>query len=268
VRRRPRLIATDLDGTLLRTGGSVSERTRAALASVRRLRIPVVLVTGRPVRWLAVVYDQLVDPLPAICANGAVRYDPATDTLTEQPIAVGTVREVYRRLRAAEPDLTFAVELDGGRAMFHEHTYPVRQDNRSDVFAVDPAQLFERPVTKLLARAPHNTRDPDELAATVSSIVGELVLATHSSTSGLVEMSAAGISKASALASYAGELDIGASDVLAFGDMPNDIPMLAWAGHSVAVAGAHPEVRAIADEITGSNDDDGVADYLETLARL
>lgn len=260
------LIATDLDGTLLRTDRTISDRTRATLDRVRARGIPVVLVTGRPTRWLGVVYDQLAEPFPAICANGAVRYDPVTDTLTETPIAVETLREVYQRLRAAEPELMFAVELDGGRLMYHERAYPMVIDKgQRGVEAVDVERLFERPATKLLARVPRFSRDPDELCAAVTTVVGHLVLPTHSSASGLVEMSAAGITKASALATYAAELVVDQRDVLAFGDMPNDIPMLAWAGHSVAVADAHPEVRAVADEVTGSNDADGVAAYLETL---
>jgi hydroxymethylpyrimidine pyrophosphatase-like HAD family hydrolase len=58
---------------------------------------------------------------------------------------------------------------------------------------------------------------------------------------------------------------VAASDVLAFGDMPNDVPMLGWAGKGVAVANAHPELKAVAEEVTGSNDEDGVAHYLEEL---
>jgi hydroxymethylpyrimidine pyrophosphatase-like HAD family hydrolase len=86
---------------------------------------------------------------------------------------------------------------------------------------------------------------------------------THSSSSGLVEMSAAGITKATGLALLAAEYGVQPADVVAFGDMPNDVPMLTWAGRGVAVANAHAEARDAADELTLSNVDDGVAVYLE-----
>jgi len=81
-----------------------------------------------------------------------------------------------------------------------------------------------------------------------------------------VELSAVGVNKAAALAELCHELGFDAAEVIAFGDFPNDLPMLAWAGRSVAVANAHPDVIDEADEVTASNDEDGVAMVLETLA--
>ncbi len=91
--------------------------------------------------------------------------------------------------------------------------------------------------------------------------------ATHSSSSGVVEMSAAGVTKAAGLAWVAATGSASRrGDVIAFGDMPNDLPMLAWAGRGVAMANGHPAVLAAADEVTAlTNDDDGVAAYLESL---
>ena len=96
-------------------------------------------------------------------------------------------------------------------------------------------------------------------------LVGETVTLTHSSDDGLVEISASGVSKATGLARLAEERGIDPGRAVAFGDMPNDLPMLAWAGRAVAVANAHPEVLALADEVTASNDEDGVARVLERL---
>jgi hydroxymethylpyrimidine pyrophosphatase-like HAD family hydrolase len=108
--------------------------------------------------------------------------------------------------------------------------------------------------------------DPDDLLALARGVVAEEVATlTHSSYDGLLEISAAGITKATTLAEVVGRCGHGAADVVAFGDMPNDLPMLAWAGHSVAVANAHDEVLAAVDEVTASNDDDGVAQVLEAL---
>ena len=99
----------------------------------------------------------------------------------------------------------------------------------------------------------------------VAEVLAGIAEATHSSSSGMVEVSAAGVTKAAGLAWVADRLGVPAHEVVAFGDMPNDLPMLAWAGWGVAMGNAHPAVLAAADDVTGSNDDDGVAAYLERL---
>src|SRR4029450_604707 len=114
---------------------------------------------------------------------------------------------------------------------------------------------------KLLARA--GEQDPDAFVRVVAGALEGLAEAAHSSYSGLVGISAAGGGKAAGLAWYCARLGIDERDVLAFGDMPNDVPMLTWAGRAVAVANAHPAVKAVADEVTGSNDEDGVARWLD-----
>ena len=106
----------------------------------------------------------------------------------------------------------------------------------------------------------------DELLALAVEVLDGQVAVTSSSSEALLEISAAGVTKASALAALAARAGIPAAEVVAFGDMPNDLPMLAWAGRAVAVANAHPEVLAVADEVTASNDEDGVALVLERLA--
>jgi hypothetical protein len=122
-------------------------------------------------------------------------------------------------------------------------------------------ELVAEGIVKLLAR--HEGMNADELLATAHRSVAGRGTLTHSSSDGLLEISAVGVSKATGLAELAQERGIGPADVVAFGDMPNDLPMLAWAGRGLAVANAHPEVLSAADEVIGSNDDDGVAAYLE-----
>jgi Cof subfamily protein (haloacid dehalogenase superfamily) len=265
----PRLVATDIDGTLLRDDRTLSPRTSAVLARIAAAGTPVVLVTGRPIRWLALVYEQLAEPLPAICANGAVVYDPVTDTvLRADPLAPELLAEVARRLRAEVPDVSFAVEIVDSRQMRHEAHYPLRWD--ADLEAIraieSPEELLAVPAVKLLARA--GEQDPDTFVRVVAAALQGLAEATHSSYSGLVEISAAGVTKAAGLAWYAARLGIDERDVLAFGDMPNDVPMLTWAGRAVAVANAHPAVLEIAHEVTGANEADGVAAYLEQVFGL
>ena len=261
----PRLIATDLDGTLIGRDDRVSRRNAAALARASAAGAVIVLVTGRPVRWMPTVYEQLDSPYLAVCANGAVVYDPAADKVRDAwAIRPQLLAEVCAQLRAAIPDVSFAVEVDDGRLMRYEPSWPVRWDaGHPSAVPGSLADLTAEPAVKLLARTPG--ADPDEFVVLVESIVDGRVVPTHSSFGGLVEMSARGVTKATGLATVAAELGIEAADVLAFGDMPNDVPMLGWAGRSVAVSNAHPGARAAAREVTLSNVDDGVAAYLERL---
>ncbi|MFC0004229.1 HAD family hydrolase [Micromonospora siamensis] len=263
----PRLVATDIDGTLLGDDRTISPRTAATLERITAAGTPVVLVTGRPIRWLQLVYDQLTAPLPAICANGAVVYDPVTDeVLRADPLAPELLAEVARRLRAEVPDVSFAVEIVDSRQMRHEAHYPLRWDADTDAIRAieSPEELAAVPAVKLLARA-DGEQDPDAFVRTVAGALAGLAEATHSSYSGLVEISAAGVTKAAGLAWYCARHGVDERDVLAFGDMPNDLPMLTWAGRAVAVANAHPAVLEIADEVTAANTDDGVAAYLEKV---
>ncbi|MEH1164971.1 HAD family hydrolase [Micromonospora sp. CPCC 205539] len=262
----PRLIATDIDGTLIRDDRTVSAYTADVLARITAQGTPVVLVTGRPVRWLKMVYDQLAEPLPAVCANGAVVYDPVEDeVLRADPLAPQHLVEVARRLRAEVPGISFAVEIQDSRQMRHEADYPLRWDADDDLIRLvqTPEELLSAPAVKLLARA--GEQDPDAFVALVAAAVAGLAEATHSSSSGLVEISAAGVTKAAGLDWYCDRLGVRAADVLAFGDMPNDVPMLSWAGRGVAVANAHRAVLAVADEVTAANSEDGVAAYLEKV---
>ncbi|MEV4197369.1 HAD family hydrolase [Micromonospora globbae] len=262
----PRLVATDIDGTLLRDDRTVSPRTAEVLARISARGTPVVLVTGRPIRWMKLVYEQLAEPLPAICANGAVVYDPVGDeVLRADPLAPELLAEVARRLRAEVPGVSFAVEVTDSRQMRHEAHYPMRWDADHDAIrAVEsPEELLEAPAVKLLARA--GEQDPDAFVELVAAALEGLAEATHSSYSGLVEISAAGVTKAAGLAWYCGRLGIDAADVLAFGDMPNDVPMLTWAGRAVAVANAHRAVLEIAHEVAPANGEDGVAAHLEKV---
>jgi hypothetical protein len=263
---QPRLVATDIDGTLIRSDRTLSRRTVTVLDRITAEGTPVVLVTGRPVRWLAELYDQLTEPLPAICANGAVVYDPDTDEiLRTTPLDVDLLVEVARRLRDAVPDVALAVEIEDGRSFAHEHTWPTHPDDVGHQIRVisSPEELTRVPAVKLLARSA--AHGPDAFAELVGGHLGGLAETTHSSTSGLVEISAAGVTKAAGLAWVCEREGISADEVLAFGDMPNDVPLLTWAGRGVAVGNAHPAVRAVADDVTLTNDEDGVAAYLEKL---
>lgn len=259
----PRLIATDLDGTLLRPDGSVSERTRRVMSVLSEAAIELVFVTARPPRWV----DHLADLVGAhgtvICCNGAFVYDVPRRTVTQaHGISPSVVRTIAADLRAAVPGVGFAVELPEGIRM--EREYPVlhREDEPADG-AYWPVESIDRPAGKLLARS---LQVPEaEFLLDVDRIVGGLAEVTHSALGGLAEIGPPGVTKGSSLVGWCTSRGISASDVWAFGDMPNDLPMLNWAGVSFAVANAHPDVAAAASQRCPSNADDGVACVLESL---
>jgi hypothetical protein len=256
----PAVIATDLDGTLLRSDGTVSDRSRRVLAAAEDAGALVVLVTGRPPRWMPPVVEQTGHRGIAVCANGALVYDLHTESVVEEHLIEPEIAtEVVRALRDAVPGLAFAVER-GPHGFAHEPAYkPAWTAGDRTVGGLD--EILREPMAKLLAR--HPDLDADTLLARAREVVGELATLTHSSRDGLLEMSAAGVSKASTLELLCHERGFTAADVVAFGDMPNDIPMLMWAGWGIAVATAHPDVIAVVDEVTAANDEDGVAVVLE-----
>jgi len=259
----PSVVATDLDGTIVRSDGTVSSRTRDAVELAAAAGAVIVIVTGRPPRWMHDIAVQTGHHGLAVCANGALVYDLRTETIVEShPLGIDVARELVQALRAAIPGLGFAVETVDSE-FGHEPAYRPRWSTDGALVA-DIETLLSRPLAKLLAR--HEGLDSDALLARARAVVGDATATmTHSSRDGLLEISAAGISKATTLAEVVARVGHVAADVIAFGDMPNDLPMLAWAGHSVAVANAHDEVLAVVDEVTASNDDDGVAIVLERL---
>ncbi|MDT0545553.1 HAD family hydrolase [Streptomyces lonegramiae] len=266
---RPRLIATDLDGTLLRNDKSVSDRTVAALAAAERAGIEVFFVTGRPARWMDVVSAHVHGHGLAICANGAAVVDlhDGGRLLDARPLPGERAVAVVEALRGAAPGTSFAVERTGGIA--YEPEYPPFNRDPSAVIApaekllADGGECDGMPILKLLAH--HPTLAPDaflELGRTVAGAHGDF---TRSSPTALLEISGPGVSKASTLARCCAQRGIAPEEVVAFGDMPNDLEMLAWAGTSYAMANAHPEVLASTTGLTASNEEDGVAAVIERI---
>lgn len=268
----PRLIATDLDGTLLRDDKSVSPRTVAALAAAEEAGIEVFFVTGRPARWMDVVSDHVHGHGLAICGNGAAVVDlhggPGAHRFVK-------VRELPRKnaldavqlLRDAAPGTVYAVEQTYG---FHqEPAYPKLHMEIPDALA--PAEdllhpeshTADEPVLKILAH--HPTLDPDAFLTLARLAIGDRANVTRSSPSALLEISGPEVSKASTLALCCAERGISHEEVVAFGDMPNDVEMLSWAGRSYAMGNAHPDVIAAASGHTVANNDDGVAVVIERL---
>ncbi len=256
----PRLVATDLDGTLLRSDGTCSERTRRTLAAVESAGIQVVLVTARPPRWLHDLAELVGEHGVVLCANGAFVYDVrGRQVLDERCMVAELVGKIADDLRGALPHIAFAVEsrIGFGRELGFRDALTTPQDTTARRLE----ELLEPPPGKILARC-HDV-PADRFLRVVQDVVGDRAVVSYSGAAGLAEISALGVTKASALGHWCAAKGIDPADVYAFGDMPNDLPMLEWAGWSVAVANAHPAVLDFVDEVCASNDEDGVAQVLE-----
>lgn len=265
-------MATDLDGTLLRRDGTVSDRTRAAIKAATAAGLVVAFVTGRPPRWLDDVIEQTDHVGLAVGANGAVLYDMAEQKLLSvHTLEPQQVIELGRDLRAAFPGVAFAVEYGDGFAAeaAYTHDWEInprldRQGNPMPSPRTAPLEdIADAPALKLLAK--DREVDADEFLLAATRVIGNRASITHSSSYGLLEIARRGVTKASGLAELAATFGIEAHEVAAIGDMPNDVPMLEWAGESYAVANGHPATKAVADAVVGSNEDDAVAVLIEGL---
>jgi Cof subfamily protein (haloacid dehalogenase superfamily) len=259
----PRLVATDLDGTLLRSDGAVSARTRRALKRARSAGIELVMVTGRPPRHVAKIEGVVELGGSAICVNGALIYDLDRELLvSEERLSAPVARELVQSLRLRLPGICFAVEV--GLEFGWEPSYGLhrKRTEQPRLPIADALLLCERGVNKLIAR--HPQLSTEELLERSRDLFGERAQVSYSGAP-FLEISAAEVSKASALAAYCAARGIDQGRVLSFGDMPNDLPMLEWAGHSVAMGNAHPSVLAACHEVTLSNEQDGVATVVERL---
>ncbi|WP_330474109.1 HAD family hydrolase [Terrabacter sp. C0L_2] len=261
---RPRLVASDLDGTLLRTDGSLSARTAAAWSAAADAGIETVIVTARPPRWLHDLEGVVGPRGTAICGNGAFVYEVATRQVVETHcFERGVVDDIVADLRRAVPSIAFAAERTSGPFVADDYPDPHRDRGADRAVHGSWREVAAEPVGKLLALAPHLPLE--EFLAVVEDVVGDRGHLHFSGAHGLAELNAPGVTKAAGLERWATGLSIEAEEVWAFGDMPNDLPMLEWAGVGWAVANGHEQVRRAADRECPANDDDGVAHVLEAV---
>jgi len=263
----PRLVAIDLDGTLLRSDHTVSARSRAAIVAIRSAGARVVVATARSPRSVRdLAADAGIGGL-AICANGATVYDLDTErVVAETSLPAATAHELVRGLRRRFPGIVFGWEY--GLRFGSEPAYEALRGPQwwpRPEGSYDPCDPLEwaLPMTKLLARLPGS--DLEQLLAAAAELAGNTASTTLAGEA-FVELLAPGVGKEVALARLAAEFGVPRDGVAAFGDHLTDRAMVAWAGHGVAVANAHPAVIAAADEMCGSNDEDGVAVVLERMA--
>ncbi|MBC2873802.1 MULTISPECIES: HAD family hydrolase [Streptomyces] len=259
-----RLVATDLDGTLLRSDETVSERTRAALARAAAAGAAHIVVTGRPVAWTKHILDVLDYRGLAVCGQGAQVYHAGEHRLlTSVTLDRRVAALAVEKIEAETGPLHLAASRDGlDGDLLVTAGYRLQEGPRPPVPVTDQADLWAEPLNKLYLQ--HPRLDDDALAEAARAAAGGLVDVTMAG-EGIVELLPLGLSKATGLSLAARRLGIKAAETIAFGDMPNDIPMFGWAGYGVAMAGAHAELKAVADEVTAGNDEDGIAVVVERL---
>ncbi|CAL9464159.1 HAD family hydrolase [Streptomyces sp. enrichment culture] len=259
-----RLVATDLDGTLLRPDGTVSQRTRDALAAATAAGAAHIVVTGRSVPWTRAILDDLGYEGLAVCGQGAQVYHAGEHRLlTSVTLDRQLAGLALSKLEAEVGPLALAASRDGldGEVLVGAG-YAVQDGPLPYLPLEDPADLWSAPLNKVYIQ--HPDLDDDALTAAARQVVGGLVDVVMAG-AGIVEILPLGLSKATGLSLAARRLGVKAADTIAFGDMPNDIPMFAWARHGVAMADAHDDLKAVADEVTAASDEDGIAVTLERL---
>jgi Cof subfamily protein (haloacid dehalogenase superfamily) len=266
--RRPKLIATDLDGTIVAHYGEITDRTIQAFRDAHDSGIEIFFVTGRPPRWMPEIKEAFGFG-HAICGNGAMLYDLMEDKVLEEWfVPVDAQLEAVARLRRAIPQISFAVE---SHDYFHrEKAYIPRWDVGLDNVGVNSIEeIITSPAIKLLGRCSDEELSSDQMLEIALGVLEGIATPTHSNgNESLLEISALGVSKGQTLAKMAGRLNIDALDAVAFGDNPNDFSMLSWAGRSYAMASGHPDGINHAKALAPALSEDGVAQIIEGLLRL
>lgn len=260
-----RLIATDLDGTLLGRGGTLSQRNIDALRAAKDAGWYVVLASGRPPFMIAGMMDQLSHAVThGVLANGSIVCTlPDVKTLRAVRFGVAMAVDVVDQLRALDPGYGFALATDAGfayEAGFAERMpAPQRTPQSDDVLA---ATHGATEAVKLMVYHQHHTAH--ELLHVLPPLLDDALSVTHMGAD-CVEVGPAGIDKGTGLSWLCAHLQVEAHDVVAFGDEYNDHEMLRWAGLGIAMANASEVTRELADQVTTANTDDGVAVALERL---
>ena len=266
--KRPKLIGTDLDGTIVANYGFISERTKIAFTAANAAGIHIYFVTGRPIRWMTEIKENFNFGL-GICGNGAMLYDFLNEKILEEWLfSVEAQLETVKRLRKVIPPVTFAVEVN--QQFAREKKYVPRWDIGADNVGVEQIEeVITAPALKILARCQNGEFSSDEMLALASKELAGIATVTHSnSTDSLLEISADGVSKGATLAKMASRHGLTADDCVTFGDNPNDFSMLTWASRSWAMADGHPDLMQHAKYQTDAHQEDGVAKVIERLLEL
>jgi hydroxymethylpyrimidine pyrophosphatase-like HAD family hydrolase len=262
----PKLVALDIDGTILDHDQHLSDRVRAAVRSVADLGIHVVIATGRSLHETVPVLDRLgLLTGWAVCSNGSVtlRLDPlrsdgyeVADVVTFDPKAVLTL------LRIHLPTALYALETSRGEFLLTAPFPPGELEGAHTRVAGSFDELMNELACRVVVRSPEHT-SADFMALTASLGLHGVNYAVG--WTAWLDLAPDGTSKASALERVRSRLGVDPAETLAVGDGRNDLEMFGWAGRSVAMGNASEDVKVAADLIAAPVGEDGLAEVLEAL---
>ncbi|MBO3087890.1 HAD family hydrolase [Cellulomonas dongxiuzhuiae] len=258
---RTRLVALDVDGTLMSYDGVISDDVRTTVTALVDAGVHVVLATGRSAHSaVAVAQDLGLTHGWVVCSNGAVTARLDADEENGWTIAGSVTFDPGPALRAIAlelPDALYAVEDLGVGFRVSAPFPPGEMTGEVTVVAFD--ELASAPATRVVIRAPQST--PEEFHAIVERVgLHEVTYAVG--WSAWLDLTPGGVSKASALEEVRRALGVEPYETLAIGDGENDLEMLRWAARGVAMGHANDAVRGAADEVTGTIEDDGAVAVL------
>ena len=255
------LVASDYDGTLLGADREISATTSGVLAELADTHVEIVVITGRPPRYCHNILAQIGVEATLICANGALGYDPVTNEITQYAnLDLAVAHQIIGDVLTEHPDAGFSAEM--GSSFVAERRWYTAAGRPVEGEILDLRHHLDERIHKLLVSLPGRT--PDEALRHITQITGSRANPMHAGLP-FIELMPPGVDKAFGLERHCADRNIDRRAVLSFGDMPNDVAMLAWAGWGVAVGNAHEMAKAAADEVTKTNVDDGVAHVLAGL---
>ena len=260
------LVAIDLDGTLLNSAKKVTDATAAILWGARKTHgLRVVLASARPPRSTLPFYRQLGLDTPMINYNGALVYDPPSQSvLLHRPLPLEVARALVASARRHDPSVLVSAEiLDRWFTDRVDAAYQTETARHHDPDVVGPLDSWlDRPVTKLLLLG-----EPPGLNKIVTAFRKEFThqIAMVQTEAFLLQVMHATVSKEQALRVVAAEMGLDRREVMAIGDNANDVGMLKWAGIGVAMSNAAPEVLRVADYVAQHNDADGAAKAIHEI---
>lgn len=266
----PHLIVLDLDGTLLTDEKTISVRTKAALAEARRQGHEVMIATGRPFRASKLYYEALDLSTPIVNFNGAYVHHPKSRAFaaTHSPIALNTVHDIVDSLAPFELDNVLAEVMDDVYIQRHD-------DQLLDILSSGNPKITTGPLIQTLKASPTSIllQAKEQQVALIRQHLADTKadLIDHRRWGDpwhVIEIVRNGVHKAKGVAHVSRELGIPRERIIAFGDEDNDLEMIDYVGVGVAMGNAIPQLKHIANEITDSNNDDGIAALLVDRLQL
>lgn len=258
-----KLVAIDLDGTLLDSRKRISEPTLAALRQAVDRGVKVVIASARPPRSVRAIYRQLGLDTLQVNYNGALVWDePAQRVLLHRPIRGALALRIIEHARDLFEEVLVSVEiLDRWYTDRDDHAYTTETGRLFKPDGICPCEQFcSQPVTKLMLLG--EPRIMSRLDAELGRRFGEHVTVLHTDRD-LLQIMDRRVSKGVALKLLGRHYGIDRREIMAIGDAPNDVGMLQVAGIAVAMDNAHPLVKDVADWVAPSNDDHGVSAALQ-----